>query len=140
MSNNTQYNNNQKREEAPNKVGFTSVSLKENERGSPVVTLRLSPEGAEKMANLLGEISQTNEHGANLTVQIIPGKKYDSGYVYINPKQPPQDRSQGNGNGGSNGQRSFSKFNKKPANAFGADKTKAYLNRKQLKDEDSEQE
>lgn len=137
----------QGKEQAPNKVSFSSIKHTENKHGSLISTLFLGAEDAVKLAELLMEaVEESQGIGAKLTVTTITGKSYDSGYTYVNPKNPPQQRedsqpsskfvkksnnyygnkkSYGNNSGAG---KSFSKF--------GAGKTKSYLNSKKLQTEE----
>ena len=95
---NKNYQRPQGKEDAPNKVKFSSVKLGETKRGSPTVGLYLKRDQMERMVEIMAAMLQAGEDGCKLSCIVISGKYYDSGYTYVNPKE---ERKQGQG--GSNG-------------------------------------
>lgn len=102
---NKNYQRPQGKEDAPNKVKFSSVKLGETKQGSPTIGLYLGTDKngvnhMEKLYNLLGEMLQAGEDGCKLSCIVIHGKDYDSGYTYVNPKEERKQGQGGQSNGG----------------------------------------
>lgn len=87
----------QGKEDVFNKVKFSSVKLGETKQGSPTIGLYLKRDQMEKMHALLTELLATpaGTDGCKIGCICISGKDYDSGYAYINPKEPKQDNRNG---------------------------------------------
>lgn len=100
-------NSNQQRptgkEDAPNKVKFSSVKLGETKQGSPTVGLYLKRDQMERMVELMASMLEAGEDGCKLSCIVIHGKDYDSGYTYVNPKEE-RKQGQGGSSGGYNRQ------------------------------------
>jgi hypothetical protein len=130
----------------PNKVRFSSVKMGETKQGSPTLGLYLKRDQAEKLATLLGEMLNAGEDGCKFSCIVIPGKDWDSGYMYVNPKE---QRHQGDGNnaGYNKGQGGFQQGNngstgggyRKP-NGFAGGKSSAreFLQAKRINDGEEE--
>lgn len=104
MSFGNRNNNNNSRpqgkEDAPNKVKFSSVKLGETKQGSPTIGLYLKKEQMQKLIGVLMDMDNANEDGCKLSCIVISGKDYDSGYAYVNPKEQRQQDGNNNAGGG----------------------------------------
>ena len=98
-----QNNNNgyQKKADDPTKVSFSSVKLGQTKQGSPTMGMFLKRDQMEKLYGILTELlnSQAGQDGCKIAAIVISGEKYDSGYAYVGPKMPPQQRGSYNNYG-----------------------------------------
>lgn len=121
MSFGTNNNNNPAKADVFNKVKFSSVKLGQSKQGSPTLGLYLKKDQAERLVGLLTELLQSGQDGCKFSCIVISGKEYDSGYMYVNPKEQRQQGQQGQGQqqgtqqnsrGNENGQTQNSGFNR----------------------------
>lgn len=119
-----------------NKISFSSVKLGETKQGSLTVGLYLGRDQMEKLQGLINELLSTEvgNNGCKVSVICIEGKDYNSGYAYVNPKEPKRD---GNNNyGGQTRQQGGNQYSKSRAPGNFADKSSArsFLESKRLND------
>lgn len=138
----------QGKEDVFNKVKFSSVKLGQTKQGSPTIGLYLKRDQMEKMHALLSELlaSPAGTEGCKIGCICISGKDYDSGYAYVNPKEPRQQEQGGNNggnanrggynNGGNKGQNNGGGGYRKPAGGNFGDRSAAqsFLQNKRLND------
>jgi hypothetical protein len=134
------------KEDVFNKVKFSSVKMGQTKQGSPTLGLYLKKDQMEKLHALLTELLQTQAgaEGCKIGCIVIAGKDYDSGYAYVNPKEPRregQGGGQGNGqsqgfNGGNNRAGSNGGgYNRQPRGNFGnKDSARSFLQNKRIDD------
>jgi hypothetical protein len=83
------------KEDVFNKVKFSSAKLGETKQGSPSIGLYMKRDQLERFVALATELLEnTDSDGCKLSCVIIPGKEYDSGYMYVNPKEPRKENRQ----------------------------------------------
>jgi hypothetical protein len=123
----------------PNKVKFSSIKLSTTKQGSPTVGLYLKREELEKLVALGSELlAMPGNDGCKIGVIVIAGQDYDSGYCYVNPKEPKQEgggNQRGNYQNRSSGGYQGGQGYRKQASNFG-DKSsaRAYMQSKRVDD------
>lgn len=134
FGNNSNNQRPQGKEDAPNKVKFSSVKLSQTKQGSPTMGLYLKREQAEKLHSLIEEILSSGEDGFKLSCIVISGESYDSGYAYVNPKEQRKE------NGGSNGrQGGGGGYRQKPGNFGDKSQARSFFKNKRVDDGEEEE-
>lgn len=119
--------------EQPNKVKFSSVKLGQTKQGSNTVGLYLKKEEMQKFVALMNELDEAGEDGCKVSIIVIEGEKYDSGYAYVNPKEPKQG-SNNNGYAQAAASNNNNRFGKKPGNNDNKASARAFLQSKRIDD------
>lgn len=117
----------------PNKVKFSSIKLSQTSKGSPTVGLYLKKEEMVKLIELCSELANMPDNdGCKIGVIVIAGQEYDSGYCYVNPKEPKQ--SSGGFQRGANQNFQGGGYRKPASNFADKSQARAFMQSKRLDD------